>query len=79
MLRGRSDVRGRHNPGVRPYERFNSRGVTEITQIGPAARNPQKSVQSVTRLDCIKSKHKGLLGLDLELPRFGEQFVVLVC
>jgi hypothetical protein len=34
---------------VRPYERFHWRGVTEITQIGPAERHPQKSVQSVTR------------------------------
>jgi hypothetical protein len=45
---------GRHNPGVRPYERLNSRGVTEITQIRPAARHPEKSVQSVTRLErCV--------------------------
>jgi hypothetical protein len=79
MLRSRSDVRGRHNPGVRPYERFNWRGVTEITQIGPAARHLQKSVQSVTRQDPIKVQHKGLLGLDLELPCFRGQFVVLVC
>jgi hypothetical protein len=45
MLRSRSDVLGRHNPGVKPYERFNWRGVTEFTQIDPAARHPQKSVQ----------------------------------